>query len=82
MRELTIPKIREEFQDEWVVVQITKKDNYEVPAAGVVLFHGSNQDEVYRRGSEHRKKNPESKLYLFYTGDLVPKGMGVMLGIR
>ncbi|MFQ6114854.1 MAG: hypothetical protein ACE5NG_12365 [bacterium] len=80
--ELRIVKIREQFKDEWVVVQITKTDKYDVPTSGIVLFHGQNKEEIYDKGFNYRMKNPESDLYFFYTGDLVPKGMGVMLGAR
>ncbi len=80
MSELKIPKIREKFQDEWVVVEITKTDKYDVPTKGIVLFHGEDKEKVYDDGFDFRKRNPISDLYFFYTGDLVPKGMGVMLG--
>jgi hypothetical protein len=81
-KEFKIAKIREEFKDEWVVVQITKRDKYDVPTHGRVLFHSKNEEEVYGKGFDYRKKNPESKLYFFYTGDLVPQGVGVLLGAR
>lgn len=81
-KELKITTIREKFEDEWVVVQITKRDKYEVPTAGIVLFHGEDKEEIYDKGFEYRNKTPKSDLYFFYTGDLVPKGVGVLLGAR
>ena len=80
MSELKIPKIREKFQDEWVVVEITETDRYDVPTKGIVRFHGEDKEKVYDDRFDFRKRNPKSDLYFFYTGDLVPKGMGVMLG--
>jgi hypothetical protein len=79
-KEMKITTIREKFIDEWVVVQITKSDKYNNPLRGIVLFHGTDEEDVYDRGFEYRDRNPDSDLYIFYTGDLVPKGMGVLLG--
>ncbi len=50
---------QENFTDEWVV-QITKSDRHNNPVAGVVLFHGS-EEEVSDRG-EYREQNPNAEV--------------------
>ncbi|RMD89821.1 MAG: hypothetical protein D6813_10070 [Calditrichaeota bacterium] len=79
-KEMKISEIREKYRDQWVVVKVTKRDKYEVPFAGLVLFHGEIEEEILDKGFGYKKENPDVDLYFFYTGDLVPKGVGVMLG--
>jgi hypothetical protein len=80
--DLKIAEIREKYDGQWVVVEVTKKDRYNNPSRGRVLFHGTNQDEVYGQGPKYRESHPSAKLYYLYAGDPIPYGMGVMFGAR
>ncbi len=76
--DLKISEIREKYDGQWVVVEVTKKDKYNNPSRGRVLFHGTNQDEVYGQGPKYRDTHPEVKLFYFYAGQAIPDGIGVM----
>jgi hypothetical protein len=76
--DVKISEIEEKYDGQWVVVEITKVDKYNNPIRGRVLFHGTNQDEVYGKGPEYRNAHPEVKLYYFYAGNPIPEGVGVI----
>jgi len=75
---LKISEIREKYDGQWVVVEITKVDKYDNPLRGHVLFHGTNQDEVYGQGPKYRQAHPKADLFYFYAGQAIPDGIGVM----
>jgi hypothetical protein len=76
--DLKIVEIREKYDGQWVVVEITKVDKYDNPLRGRVLFNGANQDQVYRDGAKYRNSHSEADLYFFYAGQAIPTGIGVM----
>jgi hypothetical protein len=79
MREdLKIAEIEEKYDGQWVVVEITKVDKYQNPLRGRLLFHSQDEAEVTREGRKYRDSHPAAKLYYFYAGDPIPKGVGVM----
>ncbi|MDZ7290345.1 MAG: hypothetical protein ONB44_12060 [candidate division KSB1 bacterium] len=77
---LKISSIRRKYKDEWVVVEVTKNENFTVPVAGKVIVHGKERKSVYDQGFQILRQNPEKDLYFFFTGEPVPEGMGVVLG--
>jgi hypothetical protein len=77
-----ISEIEENYDGQWVVVEITKVDKYNNPIRGRVLFHGTIQDEVYGKGSKYRNTHPRVKLFYFYAGNPIPEGVGVMFVTR
>jgi hypothetical protein len=79
-KELKIPSIRRKYKDEWVVVEVTKNENFSVPVAGRVLMHDPDREKVHDYGFQILKQHPEKDLYFFFTGDPFPKGVGVILG--
>ena len=76
--DLKISEIREKYDGQWVVVEITKVDKYNNPLRGRVLFHGTDQDKVYGQGPKYRDTHPGVKLFYFYAGQAIPNGIGVM----
>jgi hypothetical protein len=76
--DIKISEIEQKYDGQWVVVEITKVDKYKNPLRGRVLFHGTDQENVYGQGPKYRKAHPEVKLYYFYAGEPIPRGMGVM----
>ncbi len=77
--DLKISDIRERHKDQWVVVEVTKVDKHNNPLRGCVLFHGEDEKKVYSQGPKYRQTHPQADLFYFYTGDLIPEGIGVML---
>lgn len=76
--DLKISEIEENFNGQWVVVEITKIDKYDNPLRGRLLFHGANQEEVYGQGAKYRELHRDADLFFFYAGDPIPHGVGVM----
>ncbi len=76
--DLKISEIEEKYDGQWVVVEITKVDKYKTPLRGRVLFHGTNQDDVYGQGRKYRDIHSNVDLYYFYVGDPIPHGMALM----
>jgi hypothetical protein len=77
--DLKISEIEEKYDGQWVVVEVTKVDKCRNPLRGRLLFNSLNEAEVTREGRKFREAHPATKLYYFYAGDPIPKGIGVML---
>ncbi len=78
-REISIESIYHKYKDEWVALSVTERDEYFVPVKGEILFHGVDKKEVYDSGFNAQKANAEIELYCFYTGEVIPEDMAVML---
>ena len=79
-RALKISSIRKMYKDEWVVVEVTKHDQFSVPVAGKVILHGPRKKPIYEGGFRILRQNLKRDLFFFFTGEPVPEGMGVILG--
>jgi hypothetical protein len=79
---MSMTAIRTTFPDEWVAVVITEVDTADVPVAGVVLTHSPEKAMVYQVVKTHLAHDPTMRLFLFYTGDPIPVGVGVMGALR
>jgi len=76
--DLEIAKIEKQYDGQWVVVAVTKVDKYNNPKRGRLLFHGTDQDQVYGQGAVYRDAHPGSDLFFFYAGDPIPQGIASM----
>lgn len=75
MREiLSFSEIKERFDSEWVLVEDPETDDEFNVKQGVVLWHGKDRDEVYRKA---REMHPNHSAIL-YTGKL-PDDVAVVL---
>ncbi len=73
-----IGQIEKQYDGQWVVVEVTKTDKHNNPLRGRVLFHGTDQDEVYGQGTRYRKDHVEADLFYFYAGSDTLPGFGIM----
>jgi hypothetical protein len=78
---MTIPAIRAAFPDEWVAAEVTKVDSFDVPLAGMVLAHSPEKVVVYQRVKVHLVAYPTARLFIFFTGDPIPTGVGVAFAL-
>lgn len=76
--DLKISEIREKYDGQWVVVEVTKIDKYDNPSRGRVLSHNIDEAEVTRHGQKYREEHPKADLYYFFAGQAIPTGIGVM----
>ena len=70
---LSISKIREEYKDEWVLIEYEDLDDNLNVRRGKVIAHSPSKEEIYARLSETKGKN----VAIEYTGKL-PEDLAVM----
>ncbi|NEN91236.1 MAG: hypothetical protein F6K48_20940 [Okeania sp. SIO3H1] len=64
-QELRIWEIEEKYPKQWVIVDITQRDKYHLPASGKVLFQTNDVDSIL-----DKTQDVEGELYIFYTGSI------------
>jgi hypothetical protein len=79
---MTIAAIRATFPDEWVAAEVTKVDKADVPLAGMLLTHSPDKHQVYQAVKAYRAQHPAARIFIFFTGDPIPKGVEVALALR
>lgn len=79
---MPIPAIRMTYPDEWVAAIVTEVDQADVPVAGIVLTHSPEQGSVYDRVKTYLATTPMTRLFIFFTGEPIATGVGVMGALR
>ncbi len=80
MREsLTLEEIRQKYPDEWVCLEVTKESRNGQPAAGYLIAHHRDKQEVMKAAKAFRRSNPQARGALLFTGELIPRGLVVIL---
>lgn len=79
---IKISALREAFQDEWVAADVTKVDKFDVPLAGILITHSPDKSQVYKTVKAYLVEHPSARLFIFFAGDPIPEGIGVMLALR
>lgn len=78
---MRIEAIREIFVDEWVAAMVTKVDKADVPIAGTVLTHSTDKQTVFQAVKTYLEQHPAARIFVFFTGPLIPEGVGVALAL-
>lgn len=68
---MNIDEIKEQYKDEWVLVEVTKRDSLGQPIEGNVITHSRNRDDTYEAMTKAKH------LYHIYTGKIPTKGYAV-----
>ena len=79
---IKIATIRATFVDEWVAAEVTKVDKADVPLAGAVITHSPDKQEVYQAVKAYLARRPTARMFIFFTGEPIPAGVGVALALR
>jgi hypothetical protein len=74
-----IDEIREMFDDEWVLVEVTKLRGPGQPSRGRVLAHHKSRMKIARMTRKFHDANPGKMSYTLFAGDVIPKGVVVVL---
>ena len=61
---MKISEISLNYPQQWVLVDITQRDKYNIPSEGQVLLFSKNQEEIIEKTQKIKCKD----LYFFYTG--------------
>ena len=75
---LTLEQIQDRYPDEWVCTEVIKENEDAQPTAGRVIAHSPEKTEVIEAASKFRTQNPQCRGFLFFTGELIPKGMVIV----
>ena len=63
------------YKDEWLLFEVTELDEIDRPVKGRLLFHGTSREELHCEAMKHRDVDN----YAFFTGDIAPPNMVVVL---
>jgi hypothetical protein len=56
-------------------------DKADVPIAGVVLTHSPDKRAVHQTVKVYLAQHPAARLFIFFTGDPIPKEVGVAFAL-
>jgi len=74
MEEISVDKVKKEYKDEWVIVEVLEEDELGRPLKVRVIAHSRNRDDIYEElGKIENKKHVAT----FYTGKIPEKGYAV-----
>jgi hypothetical protein len=77
-KELTLVEIEQQYPHQWVLVEETVWDKRGVPLRGIVRAYSETRGDLNTPLQELHKQ-ARVKTFVFYTGELVPKDMTVVL---
>ena len=80
MKEQALPlaRITQLYPDRWVLVEETAWDTRGHPSRGIVRAQSVHRDEI--SACRHKiHENPGVVTFVFYTGDVIPKGVTFVL---
>ena len=60
---LSIAEVSDSYPEQWVVLEITQRDEYGFPSKGEVLLSSTDKHKLIQE-----TKESNGDLYLFYTG--------------
>ena len=80
-KEQRIKEIEARYPDQWVLVHVTREDRYRRATYGIVLGHGTDADKhnLVQEAKKFRASHADAQTFLFWTGRLIPEGVGVIL---
>jgi hypothetical protein len=76
---LRIAEIEQLYPDEWVLLEITRDAKEHRRIAGRLIAHGRDRDELDEPYQRFRADHPQARVFQFFTGDIVPEGVAVIL---
>ncbi len=81
MKEQRMRDMEAQYPDQWVLIHVTRRDRYGRTSHGIVLGHGgeSERRDLIKQEVAFGKVHPQAQTFLFWTGRLIPEGVGVIL---
>jgi hypothetical protein len=76
---LTVAEFERRYPDEWVLIEIVKDHRRPERVKGRLIAHTPDREGINEPYSRFRATHPETRTYQFFTGDLLPKGVVVVL---
>jgi hypothetical protein len=71
-KKVTIEELKDQYQDEWVLVEVLEEDELQRPTKMRLITHSETREEIYEALKEH-----SGYTYHFYTGKIPKEGYAV-----
>jgi hypothetical protein len=68
---VTVAELEQRYPEQWVLLEITRDAKDPRRVAGRLLAHSSDRDEFDEAFLRFRAEHPETRVYRFFTGDVV-----------
>jgi hypothetical protein len=75
----TLETIEHTYPNQWVLVKETEWDKRGNPIKGMVIAHDTEREALVQPCIQLHDQEAKVKTYAFYTGEIVPEGMEVIL---
>lgn len=72
---VTIADESKKYKDEWLLFEVTKLTEQDLPVKGRLLYHSESRDEIHEVAMRHRGKD----LKITFVGERVPPGSYAVL---
>lgn len=79
---MQIKRARQQHAGEWVAMRVTRTGAADVPLEGDVVAHAPDRRALHDMARRFRANNPEARIFIFFAGDPIPKGLAVSLASR
>ena len=76
---ITVAEAYEQYPDEWVLMEITQPHADYRKERGSVLAHSQHRGAIDAPHRQARRQHPDSVLFTFFAGEVVPEGVTVIL---
>jgi hypothetical protein len=67
----TVAEIERQYPDEWVLVEIVRDHKRHERVVGRLIAHSPDRAALVKPHRRFRAEHPSTRLYTFFTGDLV-----------
>ncbi len=72
-----IEDIHEKFEEEWLLIEVTKSDKLGQPLAGRLLEHSPDHEDIWRLFRQHYKEG--RTLLVEFAGEPIPRDWEAVL---
>jgi hypothetical protein len=76
---LTYEEVERQYPDEWVLLEVVFQHNDFRKKRGRLIAHSRDRSDLAAPYERYREERPDALLSEFYTGELVPEGVVVVL---
>lgn len=73
-----LDQIREMFDDEWVLIEVTHFHAPGQPSKGRVLTHDKNRMKIAKKTRKYHDANPDHMTHTLFSGNAIPEGVVVV----
>jgi len=63
------------YKNEWLVIEVTKRNDFGIPEEGRLLFHSANREEAWKHVPKTKKC-----IQVIYAGAVLKKGYAAVFG--